>query len=59
MNMYCDDCNESGEYQGNFIHCINSFREDGWKITPDGRDGYTHKCPDCIRKETEMEHDKL
>jgi len=59
MDMWCDTCDESGTISGEFMDCINSFKDDGWRIYNEGNADYTHTCPDCVEKEKTLEHDKL
>lgn len=46
MEVECNECNETGEFDGSFIDCIDDMKLEGWDIKQvDGE--WEHICPDC------------
>ena len=49
MDMTCDTCKSTGEFEGDFMECIDQFKDDNWTVKEvDGE--WEHQCPDCINK---------
>jgi Fe2+ or Zn2+ uptake regulation protein len=50
MEVECDGCNETIEFEGDFEDCIEQIKEEGWWIRNE-KGNWTHYCEDCKTKE--------
>ncbi len=46
MEMECDSCGESVEFDGDWQECINQAKDLGWWIYKEGQ-YWEHYCPGC------------
>ena len=50
MELTCDICPESAEYEGTWQECIDLAKADGWKFVKKPDDWYHGCCVECRNK---------
>lgn len=46
MDIDCDNCSYSEQFEGSYLDCIATAKENDWLIRKSG-DEYLHYCSDC------------
>ena len=46
LEVECDDCGLTDEYEGDFNDCIDDLKADNWIIKRENG-SFTHCCGDC------------
>lgn len=52
MDITCDHCEAEDSTEGQFMDCVDYFKDEGWRFYKDAKD-YAHKCPTCIELEVD------